>query len=131
MTSPAPRLVLAVALGGAVGGSLRHLTERAWPDGPGFPWTILVVNVVGAALLAALPALPPARRSPTLAVALGPGVLGGFTTMSTASEQTRALAAGGDPLLAAGYVVLTLAAALAAVWAVSRLAPPPAAEVET
>ncbi len=131
MSPPAARLVLAVALGGAVGGVLRHLAGEAWPRGSGFPWTILVVNVAGSALLALLPALPPVRHSRAIAVALGPGVLGGFTTMSTASEQTRALLADGDPLLAAGYVALTLAAALVAVAAVSRVAPPPTTEVET
>ena len=132
MTSPAPRLVLAVTLGGAAGGTLRHLAEVLAPDrGPDFPWTIFAVNVAGSALLALLPALGRVRRSHVLTVALGPGVLGGFTTMSTASEQTRALVASGHALVAAGYVAATLAAALAAVWAVSRLAPPPTKEVET
>ena len=132
MTSPAPRLVLAVAAGGAVGGVLRHLAEVWWPDGSGFPWTIFAVNVVGSALLALLPALDRVRRSHVLTVALGPGLLGGFTTMSTASEQTRALLARrATRCVAAGYVAATLAAALVAVWAVSRFAPPPSPEVET
>ena len=132
MTSPAPRLVLAVTAGGAVGGVLRHLAEVLAPHhGPDFPWTIFAVNVAGSALLALLPALGRVRRSHVLTVALGPGVLGGFTTMSTASEQTRALVGSGHALVAAGYVAATLAAALAAVWAVSRLAPPPTPEVET
>lgn len=129
--TPAPRLAAAVAVGGAAGGVLRHAAEVLGPDGSGFPWVILVVNVVGAGLLALLPALPPVRRSHVLTVALGPGVLGGFTTMSTASEQARALLADGDALLALAYVGLTLAAALAAVAAVSRFAPPPTPEEET
>ena len=111
---------------------LRHLAEVLGPDpGDGFPWTIVAVNVAGAALLALLPALAAVRRSQPLTVFLGPGVLGGFTTMSTASEQTRALLAGGHEVVAAASVVATLAAALAAVWLVSRLAPPPPAEVES
>jgi len=131
VTSPAPRLVAAVAVGGALGGVVRHLAEVARPDGSGFPWTVLAVNVLGAALLALLPALTPVRRSALLTAALGPGLLGGFTTMSTASEQTRALLADGEALLAAGYVGLTLAAALGAVAVVSRHVPPPSREVET
>jgi CrcB protein len=131
VTSPAPRLVLAAVLGGALGGVLRHLADVLGPDDGGFPWTILAVNVTGSALLALLPVLAAVRRSHLLTVFLGPGVLGGFTTMSTASEQTRALLAEGDTLVAAGYVGATLAAALGAVWLVSRVAPPPSAEMET
>jgi CrcB protein len=131
VTSPASRLVLLAVLGGALGGTLRHLAEVASPDrGSGFPWTIFAVNVVGSGLLALVPALAVVRRSHPLTVFLGPGVLGGFTTMSTASEQTRALLADGHALVAAGYVGATLAAALGAVWLVSRFAPPPSAEVE-
>ncbi len=126
------RDVLAAVLGGALGGTLRHLAEVVAADrGSGFPWTIFAVNVAGSALLALLPALAAVRRSHPLTVLLGPGVLGGFTTMSTASEQTRALLADGHALVAAGYVGATLAAALGAVWLVSRVAPPPSAEVAT
>jgi CrcB protein len=42
-------------------------------------------------------------------------VLGGFTTLSTYSEQTRALAAEGHAVTAAAYAVGTLAACLVAV----------------
>jgi CrcB protein len=53
---------------------------------------------------------------------LGTGVLGGFTTMSTYGEQSRALVSSGHDVLAATYVVGTLAACLLAV----RLAAPAA-----
>lgn len=118
-----PRL-LAVAGGGAVGGLLRYGAERAVPDGSGFPWTTFATNVVGAGLLAGLLLLPLARRSATWAAALGPGLLGGFTTLSATSEQGRALLADGRPVLALAYLAGTLAAALAVVTAVAALAPP-------
>lgn len=119
-----PRLLLAVAAGGAVGAVLRHLAGDAVPDGDGFPGTTFAVNVLGAALLAALPLLPRVRRSRTWAAGLGPGLLGGFTTLSATSEQGRALLAGGHEVLAAAYLLGTLGASLMAVTILGRLAPP-------
>ena len=94
------------------------------PDGSGFPWSTFVINVVGCSLLAGLELLPLARRSATWAAALGPGVLGGFTTFSTYSEQLRMMLDAGDVALAAVYLLGTLAACLVAVELVGRHAPP-------
>ncbi|WP_323794107.1 CrcB family protein [Nocardioides sp.] len=113
--TPSPHLTLAVAAGGAVGALLRHGLEMWVPDGAGFPWTTLAINVVGAFLLALLPALARVRRSPAWTVALGPGVLGGFTTLSAASEQARALLADERLAAASAYALGTLVACLAAV----------------
>lgn len=124
MTRPTARLVLAVAAGGAVGAEARFLLGELVPDGSGFPWTTFGINVVGCALLAGLELLPVARRSATWAAALGPGVLGGFTTFSAASEQTRALLLADDAVLAATYAFGTLAACLVVVNVVGRHAPP-------
>jgi len=52
---------------------------------------------------------------------LGTGVLGGFTTLSTYSEQTRGLLASDHVTTAAAYVVGTLVACLVAVAAADRL----------
>lgn len=117
--SPAPRLLALVALGGALGAVVRWALLEVSPDPAGtFPWTTLAVNVVGSALLAAVGLLAVVRRSRGLAAFLGPGVMGGFTTLSAASEQTRALLDAGRPGQAAAYVVGSLAAALLAVTAV-------------
>ncbi len=118
--APPPRLVGAVALGGACGAVLRWGLGVAEPDGTGFPWTTFAINVVGSFLLAALPAAAAIRRHQVLAVGLGTGVLGGFTTLSAASEQTRALLDAGDGALAAAYLLGTLTAALAAVAVADR-----------
>ena len=111
---------MAVAVGGAVGALVRAGLQDLLPTGDGFPWTTLGINVVGSALLALLTTLVAVRSRPVLAVALGPGVLGGFTTLSAYAGEARALTADGHPLLAGAYVVGTLAACLLAVALVLR-----------
>jgi CrcB protein len=116
-----PTVLGVVALGGAAGALLRHaLTTLAPGDAGGFPWTVFGINVVGCALIAALPRVTVVRRRPLLSPLLGTGVLGGFTTLSTYAEQSRALVDTGHPATAAAYVVGTLAACLLAVALVSR-----------
>ena len=108
--TPAPRLLGCVAAGGALGAVLRWSAGELVPDGSGLAWTTFAINVSGSFLLALLPALAVVRRSPAWAAALGPGVLGGFTTLSAYSEQTRALLA----CLAVVALATALADALAA-----------------
>lgn len=116
------RVLVAVAAGGAAGAVARHLLGVAFPDRAGaFPWTTFGINVTGSFLLALLPALPSVRRSPLLPPLLGTGVLGGYTTLSTYSEQARGLLADGRAAMGAAYVVGTLAACLVAVAAADRL----------
>jgi len=79
------RLVLAAFLGGVLGTSLRLAAEFAWPPATDrFPSTTLLVNVVGSLALGWLAGGLWTRPSvPTwVRVALGPGVLGSFTTFS-------------------------------------------------
>lgn len=111
---------MAVAAGGAVGALARLGIAELLPRGDGFPWATLGTNVVGSLLLALLTTVVAVRSRPLLAVALGPGVLGGFTTLSAYAGEARALTADGHPLLAATYVVGTLAACLLAVALVHR-----------
>ncbi len=124
VSPPLPRLLGAVAIGGALGALLRYVLGELAPDGSGFPWTTLAINVSGAGTLALLPALSAVRRSRVLAAALGPGLLGGYTTLSATSEQSRHLLDQGRPTLAAAYLLGTLAASLVAVLLASRLARP-------
>ena len=121
MTGPSWSQLGAVALGGAVGGTLRWWLGDLAPDGEGFPWTTFVINVTGSLILALLPALAVVRRRRILVVGLGPGLLGGYTTFSTYAEQTRAMFAEGREGLAATYLVGTLAACLVAVALAGRL----------
>lgn len=80
-------------------------------------------QLVGAFLLAMLPASRTVRERHLLPPLLGTGVLSGFTTLSAASEQARALVASGATLTAAAYVVGALAACLVGVAAADRIVP--------
>ena len=113
-------LLLVIALGGALGAAARYGAGLAWPTAAdAFPWTTLLVNVVGCALMGVLMVLVTERfvAPPLLRPFLGTGVLGGFTTFSTyavdADRLFRLDAAGPATLT----LVLTLVLDVAAVWA--------------
>jgi CrcB protein len=129
--TPHPRVLAAVAVGGAVGALLRFALTTWVPDGDGIPWTTFAINLTGSAALAALAGLRGVRTSPALAAGLGPGLLGGFTTMSAASEQTRALFDSGDAALATTYLLGSVLACVAGVLLVRRIAPTVDELVET
>ncbi|MDN3495785.1 CrcB family protein [Planococcus sp. APC 4015] len=111
-------LFVLVALGGGVGAALRFVVDgvvtRVW--GARFPWGILVVNVSGSLLLglATGSADSGLLSLPWLSV-LGVGVLGGYTTFSTAMLDTISLARRRARVRAVinafGMLVLTVAAA--------------------
>jgi len=115
-----------VAAGAAAGAVLRWSLGAITPDGSGFPWTTFAINVTGCLALGLLPLVD--GRDHRVTVFLGPGLLGGFTTVSTYADQARALTADGDPGLAGIYVVGTLAAALGAAFAGRRLSHRPEPE---
>jgi CrcB protein len=117
-------VLLAVAAGGALGALLRHALTVGGADAAGFPWTTFSINVAGAFLLGLLPAATWVRRHPLLPPLLGTGMLGGFTTLSTWSEQTRALVDAGEVATAGLYAAGTLAACLAAVALADRFSSP-------
>ncbi|GAB3991864.1 fluoride efflux transporter FluC [Nocardioides marmoraquaticus] len=116
--------LVAAAVGGALGSLGRWALTATWPAAAtgDFPWTVLVVNVVGSAALAGLALVPLVRRRPWLSVLLGTGVCGGFTTMSTASVDGLGLLDDGRWAAAAAYVGGTLGASLLAVALVVRVA---------
>ena len=121
VTPPPLRVALAAASAGGVLGSLARWALTEWfPVTDAFPTTVFWINVTGCALLAVLPALAAVRRTPWLGVFLGTGVLGGFTTMSAASEQTVVLLDHGHTGTGLAYAGGTLAAALVVTWLVSR-----------
>jgi len=88
-----PLLLLVVALAGGAGAGLRYVIDRMiGPRGPGgFPLGILVVNVTGSFALGLLTGLGTVI-APELAVILGTGLLGGYTTFSAVSVDTVLLA---------------------------------------
>lgn len=122
MSPLAPRSLLAVALGGALGSVLRWALGEAIPDGPGFPWTSFAINVSGSLALALVLGSALRRERTLLVLFLAPGVLGGFTTLSAYAEQGRSLLAAGEPVTALAYLLGTLVVAVGAVAVVSRQA---------
>lgn len=111
-----------IAAGSAFGGAARYwcsgfVAERV---GETFPWGTIVVNIVGSFLIGLIATLtgPEGRllMGATARQALMIGVFGGFTTFSSFSLQTLALARDGEWLAAAGNVVLSVVLCLIAVW---------------
>lgn len=108
------KLVLFVAAGGAVGSVLRYLVSL-WLN-RGAPWGTLAVNLVGSFLLAFLFASLPGEERTAWRVALGTGVLGGFTTYSTFNLEAFSMLERGEGLRALAYVGVTVLGALIAAW---------------
>lgn len=117
----------AVTLGAMIGGPARFFLSGfiAHRVGETFPWGTLVVNVSGAFLMGLIGGYAIAYDLPGQAplwLLLATGVLGSYTTVSSFSLQTRALARDGEPLHALGYVGISLGFCLAAVVAGFTLA---------
>jgi len=114
------RDIAAVAVGGAIGATLRWVlgTWIVGRTGSAFPWHTLAINVLGAFLIGVLMAVSLERGAVggTWLLFLGTGVLGGFTTFSTLSYESIALMNQG--LMAAGFANMfgSGIAGLAAAW---------------
>jgi CrcB protein len=108
-----------IAVGGALGALARYGLGVALPTAPtAFPWTTLLVNVTGCALIGVLMVLVGAVWTgyPLARPFLGTGVLGGYTTFSSYVVDAQRLVDGGRGGLALAYLGGTLVAALSAVW---------------
>ncbi|MFD0341808.1 fluoride efflux transporter FluC [Streptomyces sp. NPDC127117] len=121
MGTPNPQgsVIAVVALGGALGACARYGASLLWPTAPGgFPWTTLVVNAVGCAVIGVFMVVISEAWTAHRLVRpfFGTGVLGGFTTFSTYAVDIQRLLDGGRALAGTAYLGLTLFAALAAVW---------------
>lgn len=107
MTTAGLDPVLLVGLGGAVGATLRHGVGQAL-DSDVFPYGTLAVNVVGSAVLAGVTAL---AAGSSVALFLGVGVCGAFTTFSGFAVETVRMWETGARYRAVGNAVGTLALA--------------------
>ncbi|MEV0749646.1 fluoride efflux transporter CrcB [Streptomyces sp. NBC_01220] len=115
---PQAPVVAVVALGGAAGASARYGAALLWPTATGgFPWTTLVVNVVGCAVIGVFMVVISEAWTPHRLVRpfFGTGVLGGFTTFSTYAVDIERLVDSGRARTGLVYLAVTLLAALAAV----------------
>ncbi|MEO5982328.1 MAG: fluoride efflux transporter CrcB [Pedococcus sp.] len=117
-TSPAPALLGAVAVGGAVGSLGRYAVGLALPHVTGaFPWATFGVNVTGSLAMGVLVAwvLSMVDPHPMLRPFLGVGVLGGWTTFSSFALDVHALSGAGRTGLALTYVLLSFSVSLVAI----------------
>jgi CrcB protein len=110
-------LLILIGCGGAIGALARWGIAELVPTGAGlFPWATYVINVVGSFALGLLVGLAervwPRTRVPRLF--LGVGVLGGFTTFSTAMVESVLLVDAGGGGLALAYLAGSLIASVAA-----------------
>lgn len=105
-----------VAIGGALGASLRYLTNVSALRmfGPGFPYATLIVNVLGSLFMGVLIVMLAKKGGTHLAPFLMTGLLGGFTTFSAFSLDVFTLWERGDTLTAVGYIAASLILSLAA-----------------
>jgi CrcB protein len=118
---------IVIAAGGALGAMARHalnglLHQRTL--GATFPYGILVVNVVGSGLIGLVGGLVvggAVHLSYTMRTFVLVGLLGGFTTFSSFSFDTLALARDGHAGQALLNVVAHVGLGLLAVWAGFRL----------
>lgn len=113
---------LLIGLGSALGGMGRYWCSGlvARTVGETFPWGTMTVNVVGSLLigLVATATAPDGRilMSPDARQFLMLGMFGGFTTFSSFSLQTLALAQDGEWFLAGVYILGSVLLCLMGVW---------------
>jgi len=111
-----------VTLGGAIGSAARFWISGivAQRYGETFPYGTLTVNVTGCFIIGLFAALtePEGRWlvSPSFREFFMIGICGGYTTFSSFSLQTLALAHDGEWFRAAGNAIASFALCLLAVW---------------
>ncbi len=107
-----PLVFVLAALAGGLGAAVRYLVDLgiAKLAGTRFPWGVFAINLTGSFALGIV-----AGMLPGVAIIVGTGFLGGYTTFSTAMLDTVALWRDGErrasAFNAAGMLVLGLAAA--------------------
>ncbi len=115
------KLVLLVALGGAIGSVLRYLVGLAsgWLSGPGFPWGTLAVNIAGSLAMGLVIGLAASKFHLTneLRVFITTGFLGGFTTFSAFSLDFALLYERKDYGLAGLYLAGSVGLSILALFA--------------
>ncbi|PZE63707.1 fluoride efflux transporter CrcB [Curtobacterium sp. MCBD17_021] len=114
--------LLLVAIGGGVGAALRFVLDGVVRTRvTGFPLGTLVINVSGSLVLGLVTGLGESGTfaAPVVAV-VGTGMMGGYTTFSTASVETVQLLRTGKTRLAVlnglGMLVVSVGAAALGLW---------------
>lgn len=114
------QVYLFVAMGGAIGASMRYLIVQISTNllGKGFPFGTLVVNVLGSFLLGILYSFMQQDNGENagLRALIGIGLLGAFTTFSTFSLDTVLLIQHGEIMKASLNVFFNVTVCLISVW---------------
>lgn len=114
-------VIVGVALGGALGASARYLLDRAIEQHTEsvFPWSTFTINVTGCFLIGLITeTLVDRHHLPAwLRVGLVVGVIGGYTTFSTYSQEGLSLIESGDNGVALAYLAGSVLVGVLAVYA--------------
>lgn len=120
------RLLLIACAGGALGTGARYLTNIAFARvvGTGFPWSTLVINIVGSLLMGIAVEVVMQRLagSAEARAFIMIGILGGFTTFSAFSLDFAMLMDRKDHLAAAFYLFGSVGLAIFAFYMGAMLA---------
>jgi len=112
------QLILAVAIGGAIGSVARYGVGMGSTKlfGLAFPWGTLIINIVGSFLIGAFAESFALRWDAPQAVRLflTVGICGGFTTFSTFSLDAYLLMERGELWQAAAYMIGSVALSIGA-----------------
>ncbi len=107
-----PQLILAVAIGGALGSVVRYIVgiESGRLFGTDFPWGTLIINVSGSFLIGVFAALFATKWNLPQPgkVFLLVGICGGYTTFSTFSLDVWYLIERGQLLESLGYILASV-----------------------
>jgi len=107
-----PQMILAVAIGGALGSVVRYLVgiQSGRLFGTDFPWGTLIINVSGSFLIGVFAALFATKWSlPQPArIFLVVGICGGYTTFSTFALDVWYLIERGELLASLGYILASV-----------------------
>ncbi len=119
------KMIVYIAAGGAIGALSRHFVAAQvghWL-GHGFPWGILIINILGSFILGALVEVFALVWSPNqeLRALIVVGALGAFTTFSTFSMDVVFLYQKGQILNAALYIGASVTLAVLAFFVAMHL----------
>ncbi|GGD90542.1 fluoride efflux transporter FluC [Microbacterium murale] len=106
-----PLVFLLASVAGGVGAALRYAADVGVSRFAGrrFPWGIVIVNVTGSFVVGVVTA-----ALPDAAFVVGAGLLGGYTTFSTAMLDSIALWKGGERPASVLHLLGTFAASVIA-----------------
>ncbi|NKB59208.1 MAG: fluoride efflux transporter CrcB [Alphaproteobacteria bacterium] len=118
-------MIAFIAAGGAFGAVARHFVAAQVGSllGHGFPWAILIVNILGSFVLGGLVEIFALAWSPSQEVRalIVVGMLGAFTTFSTFSMDVVLLYERGQIISAALYIGASVAFAVLAFFAAMQI----------